>query len=180
MILAWSLYKAIAAAVKLGEAIFGCFIDGFKLAAVIQTGGVALLCEFIWKIIKHNVKRLVGAAMDTFVVGLIVHIDYWIRTGHTSAGKPGWAALFMGNDKAFFLKNKCSICGMKGHNKQNHDGNVGPEGEKFCDVVTVARVGLIEEGTGNVEHAIEFSSNCINLATKCTKTMGRMKDFLLN
>ena len=53
----------------------------------------------------------VGMGPEKFAILLAVHIEYLKRTKHTSASTK-WCNIC--------LKNKCSVCGLCGHNKSNH------------------------------------------------------------
>ncbi|GLC46301.1 hypothetical protein PLESTB_000996800 [Pleodorina starrii] len=81
------------------------------------------------------VEKLVGRALDTdgIALAIAVCLEYAKRTGSLRKG--------------LRLNNHCSLCGLKGHNRQNHSEEL----DEFLEANGL--IGLGEDITGAIEAA---------------------------
>jgi hypothetical protein len=97
-------FHAYKQAAKVGKTI----ADFAKVIS--QAFGDPGLCPLVLKAFEFIAQHVVGGEIDLAVIALIIHVDYFVRTGKTSGGTK------------FLLSNKCSKCGLKGHNASNCAG----------------------------------------------------------
>ena len=109
---------------------------------VIKKGKVALYAHFgIVRPLSDAMDWLLGKSglsPDVIALLLAIHLEYFQRTGHWSAG---------GGMMPSLLSNKCSECGLKGHNKSNHPSNL---------ILALKAAGAIEDLVPKVVKALSM------------------------
>lgn len=119
------IFNKIHSAVKTGMAIKSAITVG---AGLIDGGASALGDWLLTKMISLVVGASAGKAINATILAVAITMEYKARTG-----------------KLKFLKNKCSVCHMKGHNKSNCPGGAWKTfAGKFAGDVTDAAIDAID------------------------------------
>ena len=120
-----NVFNKIHSAVSKGMAIKSAITTG---AALCDGGASALADWLLTKMISLIVGATAGDAINATILAVAITLEYRARTG-----------------KLKFLKNKCSNCHMKGHNRSNCPGGAWKTfAGKFAGSVTDAAIDSLD------------------------------------